>query len=67
MSRAQGIRGCSASQTCTPYIQIACDLNQRQLTGNLLPERGTYGLCREEVCRIDKPPRTALIASGHPP
>ena len=39
MSRAQGIRGIFASQTCTPGI-----------VGKLLPELGTHGLRWKGVC-----------------
>ena len=67
MSRAQGIRGFLTTQTCTPHIQIACNLNQRKLTGNVLPERGTQGLRCEEVRRFGEPPRKALIAIEHQP
>ncbi len=61
MSRAQGIRGFPATQTCTPGI-----------TGNLMPELGTHGLRCEQVrpgIRFTgcKPPRTALIAIEHQP
>ena len=56
MSRAQGIRGFSTTQTGTPRI-----------AGNLLPELGTHGLRCEEVRRFGKPPRIALIAIEHQP
>jgi hypothetical protein len=50
MSRAQGIRRFSGSQTCTP-----------RLPGNLMPELETHGLHCEQVRRFGKPSRTALI------
>ena len=54
MSRAQGIRGFFASQTCIPRIM-----------GKMLPNLGTHGLRAEEVRRYGKPPRIALSAIGH--
>ena len=51
MSRAQGIRGFFASQTCIPRI-----------TGKMLPNLGTHGLRAEEVRRCGKPLRIALSA-----
>jgi hypothetical protein len=56
MSRAQAIRGFFASQTCIPRI-----------TGKMLPNLSTHGLCCEEVRRYGKPPRIALSAIGHQP
>ncbi len=44
MSRAQGIRGFFASQTCIPRI-----------AGKMLPNLGTHGLCCEEVRRYGHP------------
>ena len=67
MSRAQGIRGFSATQTCTPGIQTTWDLNQRKLTSYLEPDLGTHGLRCEKVRLFGKPPRTALIAIEHQP
>gem|GEM_PF-3277737 len=54
MSRAQGIRGSFASQTCIPRI-----------TGKMLPNLGMHGLCYEEVRLYGKPPRIALSAIGY--
>ncbi len=67
MSRAQGIWGFSATQTCNPGIQTSWDLHQRKLTGYLNPELGTHGLRCEQVRLFGKPPRTALFAIEHQP
>lgn len=72
MSRAQQIRGFLASQTLTSHIQIAGDLKQRKLAGDLMPELGTLGVRCEEVrsgIRLTggELPRTVLIAFGHQP
>lgn len=67
MSRAQGIRGFFASQTCTSRIQIVCDLNHRNLTGKMLPCLGTRGLRAKQVRRYGKPPGIASSVIGHPP
>ncbi len=71
MSRAQGIRGFFAWQTCTPHIQIACDLNQRKRTGYLPPELRTHGLRCEEVRRLPGDIRAAetdtVDAESHSP
>lgn len=56
MSRAQGIRGFSATQTCTPGIP-----------DYLEPDLGMHGLRCEKVRLFGKPPRTALIAIEHLP
>jgi hypothetical protein len=56
MSRALGVRGFSATQTCTSRI-----------AGIFVPELGALGLRREKTRRYGAPPRTALIAIGHQP
>ena len=56
MSRAQGIRGFPATQTCTPLI-----------TGGFMPEQGALGLRCEKERRYGAASRTALIAIGHQP
>jgi hypothetical protein len=56
MSRAQGVRGFFAPQTCTPRI-----------TGGFVPELGALGLRCEKARRYGASPRTALIAIGHQP
>ncbi len=56
MSSAQGIRGFSATQTCTPWI-----------TDNLMSQLGTHGLRCGQVRLFGKPTRTALIAIEHQP
>ena len=66
MSRAQGVRGFHATQTGTPRIQIACDLNRKQ-TGKEMPDLGARGLRGEKERRYGAASRTALIAIGHQP
>jgi len=55
MSRAQGVRRFTATQTGTPRI-----------AGNLRPELGARGL-RGEKARYGATSRTTLIAIGHQP
>ena len=72
MSRAQGVRTLfdgkqAATQTCTPRIQIAGDLNPRKLSGGFVPELGARGLRGEKARRRSlggATSRTALIAIG---
>ena len=54
MSRAQGIRGFFAWQTCNP-----------RMTGKMLPNLGAHELYCEEICRYGKPFRIALSAIGY--
>lgn len=64
MSRAHGIRGLFASQTCVPWIQIASDLNHWKQASKMLPKLGTHGLRAEEVRRYGKTFRIALSGFG---